>query len=231
MNTPTLTLPISAFAPISFTFRILEKDFLGIAGPLFVAGFLGHLDWVVLGFGLVNDLTLALAIEAVWLVIGSYSEAGMLRFCLKIARGQPYGYRDLWADGSSVLALVLLRLVFYAAFALTLLPFVLEPSKEWLGVPGLVLLCVLFLVLWTVGMTRLVIAPVLIVDERIDILQALARSVKLTRGYGVPIFWYGLILLMIGGLVQTLAPGAVLAALAAPGVVFLGLALRGELVS
>ena len=87
MNTPTASVPISAFAPISFTFRILERDFVGVAGPLFVAAFLGHLDLVVLGFGLVDDVTVILAIEAAWLVIGSYAEAGMLRFCLKVVRG------------------------------------------------------------------------------------------------------------------------------------------------
>jgi hypothetical protein len=231
MNTPTASLPMSAFAPISFTFRILERDFLGVAGPLFVAGFLGHLDWVVLGFGLVDDLTLALAIEAVWLVIGSYSEAGMLSFCLKIARGQPYGYRSLRSDASSVLALVGLRLIFYAALAASALPFMLELPRELLGTPGLVVLTVLLLVLWAIAMTRSVIAAALVVDERIGTLHALARSVKLTRGYGAPIFLYGVILLMIGGMVQTLAPGAVLAAIAAPGIVFLSLAVRGELVS
>jgi len=184
-----------------------------------------------LGFGLVDDVTVALAIEAAWLAIGSYAEAGMLRFCLKVARGQPYGYRDLRADPLSVLALVGLRLAFYAAMAASLLPFVLAPTRELLGEPGLVVLCLLLLVLWAALMTRTVIAPVLIVDERIGTLRALVRSATLTRGYGVPIVFYGIILLMVGGMTQTLAPGAVLAALAAPGIVFLGLALRGELAS
>jgi len=218
-------------APISFTFRILERDFVGVAGPLFAAALLGHLDWLVLGLGLVDDVTVILVIEGAWLVIGSYAEAGMLRFCLKVARGQAYGYRDLRADPSSVLALVGLRLAFYAAMAASLLPFVLEPTRELLGKPGLVVSCLLLLALWAALMTRTVIAPVLIVHERIGMLRALAKSATLTRGYGVPIVFYGIILLMIGGMTQKMVPGAVLAALAAPGIVFLGLALRGELVS
>lgn len=250
MNQAPSFVPLSAFSPLTFTFRILERDFVGVAGPLFVAALIGQLQWIVLGIGVLDNVAAALILAVVWIPIGSWCTAGMLRFSLRIARGQAYGYRDLWLVDASVLRLILLELVGYAAIAASflvlfiVLPRETEPAgaleDDWfssvpslapeLGTAGGVAVSIALAVCWLVALTRTVVAPVLIVDERVGVFRALVRSVTLTRGNSGAIFLYGIIIGLIGGLSGTMFGGAALAALSAPGIVYVGLAVRGELV-
>ncbi len=246
MNEAPSFVPLSAFSPLTFTFRILERDFMGVAGPLFVAALIGQLQWLLLGVGLIDDLAAVVLLLAVWLPMGSWCTAGMLRFSLKIARGQSYGYRDLWSIDATVLQLMLLQLVAYVAIAATVFVLAIVTPRtgteeaDWLasipsrahalGTAGQLAVAFALAGVWLVVLTRTAVAPVLIVDERAGVFRALARSVALTRGNSVAIFLYGIIVGLIGGMASTIFGGAVLSALSAPGIVYLALAVRGELV-
>ena len=246
MNQAPSFVPLSAFSPLTFTFRILERDFVGVAGPLFVAALIGQLQWIVLGMGVLDNAVAALTLLVAWIPVGSWCTAGMLRFSLKAARGQGYGYRDLWLVDASVLQLVLLELVVCVGIAATWLVCAITMSREgaaedgWfasvpslapaLGTAGQVVVALALVVFWLVALTRAAIAPVLIVDARMGVFRALARSVTLTRGNSGAIFLYGIIIGLIGGLSGTMFGGAALSALSAPGIVYVGLAVRGELV-
>lgn len=246
MNQGLSFVPLSAFSPLTFTFRILERDFVGVAGPLFVAALIGQLHWIVLGVGVLDSFAAVVMLLGVWVPIGSWCKAGMLRFSLKVARGQSYGYRDLWRIDRALLQLMLLEFVVYAGVAASV--FVLasvlsraEPAEDgWLasipdlshtlGTAGQVAVAFALAALWLTALTRTAVAPVLIVDERAGVWRALARSVALTRGNSLAIFLYGIIVGLIGGLAGTVFGGAALSALTVPGIVYLGLAVRGELV-
>jgi len=248
MNQAPSFVPLSAFSPLTFTFRVLERDFVGVAGPLFVAALIGQLQWIVLGMGVLDNVVTALTLVVSWIPIGSWCTAGMLRFALKVARGQGYGYRDLWIADASVPRLMLLELVGYLAIAATFLALAVvlprdaqgTAEDDWLssipslapalGTAGAVAVSIALAACWLVALTRTVAAPVLIVDERVGVLRALARSVTLTRGNGRAIFLYGIIIGLISGMAGTMFGGAALSALTVPGIVYLGLALRGELV-
>jgi hypothetical protein len=241
-----LTIPISAFSPIGFTFRLLERDFFGVAGPLMVASTLGHLDLLSLAFDLTESAWSDLVIVAIWLPIGSYCNAGMLRFCLKAARREDHGYRDLWIFDASVLRLIGLELLIYLATGLSVLMVCVGMPKDgawgaWpamqhipdlaptLGTAGQIALCSSLAVLWAIVGTRTAIAEVLAADERLWPWRALKRSFLLTRGHAMPIVLFGVIIFMIASLSQSVFAAAILPALATPGLVFLTLALRGEL--
>jgi len=246
MNQASDVVLLSAFSPLTFTFRILERDFTGVAGPLFVAALSGQLHWIVLGLGLFDNVWAVLTLVALWIPIGSWCTAGLLRFSLKVARGQAYGYQDLWSVDASVLQLLLLELVVYVGVAATVfvLAFVLPREAgsdgDWLsglpslapalGTVGQVAVSLVLAVCWLVLLTRTAIAPVLIVDERVGVFRALARSVALTRGNGGAIFFYWIIIGMIGGMAGPMFGSAALSALTVPGIVYVGLAVRGELV-
>ena len=246
MNQAPAIVPLSGFSPLTFTFRILERDFTGVAGPLFVAALAGQLHWIILGFGVLDSVWAVLTVVALWIPIGSWCTAGMLRFALRVARGQPYGYHDLWAVDATVLQLLLLELIGYASVTATFLvlasvmPREAAADDDWLsnvpslapalGTAGQVAVALVLGVLWLVLLTRTAIAPVLIVDERVGVFRALVRSVALTRGNGRAIFLYWIIIGMIGGMAGAMFGGAALSALTVPGIVYVGLAVRGELV-
>ncbi|HEU5077461.1 MAG TPA: hypothetical protein VFU02_24885, partial [Polyangiaceae bacterium] len=178
--------------------------------------------------------------------IGSWCTAGMLRFSLKVARGQRYGYHDLWMVDASVLQLMLLEIVVYVGIALTVLVFAIilprpDPSDgDWLssipsvapalGTAGQLVVAFALAFFWLAAFTRAAVAPVLIVDERRGVLRSLATSATLTRGNGRAIFLYWIIIGLVGGMAGTVFGGAALSALTVPGIVYIGLAVRGELV-
>ena len=249
MNQAPGIVPLSAFSPLTFTFRILERDFIGVAGPLFLAALIGQRGWLVLGVGLLDSTVAVVMLAAAWLPIGSLCTAGMLRFTLKVARGQTYGYRDLWSTDATVLQLMLLELVVYVGIAATFLVLAIfmpreagQPGTEadWfasipslahaLGTAGQVAVVVAIAAFWLVALTRTALAPILIVDERVSVFRALTRSVTLTRGNGGAIFLYGILVSMVSGLAGSAFAGAAWSALIVPGIVYVGLAVRGELV-
>jgi len=99
-----------------------------------------------------------------------------------------------------------------------------------LGTAGQVAVVFTIAVFWLVALTRTALASVLIVDERVSVFRALARSVALTRGNGVAVFLYGILVGMVSGLAGSAFGGAAWSALIVPGIVYVGLAVRGELV-
>jgi hypothetical protein len=223
--------PLSGFSAIGFTFRVLERDFLGIVGPLFAAALVGSLDTLALGFVGFHSWVAVAALLAVWLPISSYTTAAMVRFCLRVARGQPYSFREVWVWPRGVPALVGLKLTVYAATGGVLWGLVLLAQRaDHISkvLPGLLILA--FFVVGATAFARFALAPVIIVDRDAGPLRALAQSARLTRRQVKAVVVYGVVLLMIAGMVHTVAATAVLATLAAPGIVFLYLALRGELV-
>lgn len=250
MNQAPDIVPLSAFSPLTFTFRILERDFIGVAGPLFLAALIGQRGWLFLGVGLLDSTVAVVMLAAAWLPIGSLCTAGMLRFTLKVARGQGYGYRDLWSADASILQLMLLELAVYVGIAASFLALAVfmprEPGEPgsaedgWfasipslahaLGTAGQVAVVLAIAMFWLVALTRTALAAVLIVDERMSVLRALARSVTLTRGNGGAIFLYGILVSMVSGLAGSAFAGAAWSALIVPGIVYVGLAVRGELV-
>jgi hypothetical protein len=221
-------VPISAFSPLGFTFRLIERELRRVILPLFLAGFVATLDWLIAAF--VTTAYQQLIVIALWWPISSYCNAGMLSFVLRVARREPHQPREVWKLHGASGGIALLKLLTYglAAGALFGAAWAAERLSARSGALSVGFILVVFLV-GVVVASRIAVAPVVLVDRRVNPLRALYDSVQLTRGHGLPITIYFIVLSMIAGFTQTFAGFAVLATLATPGMVYLYLALRGEL--
>ena len=84
------------------------------------------------------------------------------------------------------------------------------------------------MVLGVLLLLRLCLAPIVLVDQRVNVLGAVRASLMLTRGQTVALAIYGVVLTMIAGMSQAICGLAVLNTLATPGLVYLYQSLRGE---
>ena len=220
---------LSAFSPVAATFRFIERDFRGAFLPLFGAAVLGSLETLSLLLGLASEVSTMIVLLILWLPVSSYCGASMLAFALRVARGEPYRGRDVWRYHPSTPRYALLKLLGYGVFgglsyaASTLMQRLAKVQQAllFLAIPLVIVLLVVLLV-------RLLLAPVVIVDRRVNPLEAARDSLRLTRGNTGTLAIYGMVLSMIAGMGQAIGGLAVLNALATPGLVYLYQTLRGE---
>lgn len=123
------------------------------------------------GFGIVTVLLHLLAM-VVNIVVSSFFTAGLTSFGLKVARGAPYAFGDLFGGGSYFLSVLVANLISSIAVGVG---FIL------LIVPGVILALGLNMTL-----------P-LIVDRNLGPIDALSESWKLTEGSRLNLFIYWLI--------------------------------------
>jgi hypothetical protein len=229
--------PISGFSPIAFSLRLFGRDLRGALVPLLACAVVGNLDLLVQRWlGPFLKWPVGEAVMWAWFPIGSYCAANMLSLALRVARRQPYGFRDVWQYPPSLMRLMGLKLLLYAALtAASYVLFSLSELSTSLGNAVTVPIVSLLVLLAVFVAASCCIAPVVLVDGKEGPLRALAGSVQLTRGHATPIVVYGVVLSLVAGVLHSLgnwtarAGLALLVTLATPGVVYLYLALRGEL--
>jgi uncharacterized membrane protein len=123
------------------------------------------------GFSLIG-IVLHLVSVVVNTLVSSFFTCGMANFSIKVARGAPYSFGDLFAGGPFFLSVVVANFLISFAVGLGLLLLI---------VPGII-----------VGIGFSMALP-LIVDRNLGPIDALTESWKLTEGNRVNIFIFGLI--------------------------------------
>jgi len=143
----------------------------GIGSPVtpFYFGMLGLGGLIWLGFQLIN------------VVVSAYFTAGLLGFVLKVARGTPYAFADLFSGAPFFLSILAAHLIVGIAVLIGL---------AFLVVPGVILALGL-------GMTSITI-----VDRNMGPIDALSESWRLTDGnkLNLFVFWLLSVGLSIAGL-------------------------------
>jgi uncharacterized membrane protein len=133
----------------------------------------------MLGFGLLG-IVLHLVSLIVNFAVSAFFTAGIANFALKVARGQPYAFGDVFAGGPFFLSVLVAHVVMSLGITLGLILLV---------VPGVIL---------GVGLSM---AVPLIVDRNLGPIDALSESWKLTEGNRLNIFilWLIAVGLVIAG--------------------------------
>lgn len=206
--------PWSAADPIRFAWERVKADPFVIVGGVVLAIVLSGAIGAILG-GLARSDVGALGWFAStvgslgnWLV-SAFMAGGLTRFCLKICRGERYGFDDLWSGGRTVGPILLAEILTAIAVGVGLV---------FLIVPGIVL---------ALGLS---LAVPLIVDRSFDPLAALKESWRLTRGYKTRLFAYALLLVGLAmlGLMACGVGLLLVAALACIGNTYVYLRLTGQ---
>lgn len=169
------------------------KNFAGVALPLavaaFVAGLPGALISVVYSFAaaivveyvdasfiqLLNGLVQATS-SVVNLCVGSYIAGGIVSFALKVARGQPVEFGDVFSGGKYFGRMFVAAL---CAFIAVLLGCCL------LLVPGLIV---------ALGISQY---SYLVVDQNLGGIDALKKSWEMTNGHRMNLFVFGLLAFLV----------------------------------
>jgi uncharacterized membrane protein len=119
---------------------------------------------------------LGLALHGVSLVINlgvsAFFTAGIVKFSLKVAKGEPYAFGDVFAGGQYFLSMFVVHLINQLAMIIGLVLLI---------VPGVI-----------VGIGFSMAAP-LVVDRNLGPIDALGESWKVTEGNRMNLFIYGLI--------------------------------------
>ena len=114
-------------------------------------------------------------------VVSSFIVAGIMNFSLKVARGAPYAFGDLFSGAPFFVSVLVANLVIAIGVGV---------GVVFLVVPGVIL---------ALGLSMTI--P-LIIDRNLGPIEALTESWKLTDGHKANLFVFGLIVvgLMIGGI-------------------------------
>jgi uncharacterized membrane protein len=126
---------------------------------------------VLLGVGLLGAI-LHLVSLVVSLVVSSYFHAGIAKFSLKVVKGQPYAFGDVFSAGNIFLSVLVANLIMGIAISF---------GCALLFIPG-------FIILFGLCMT----VP-LIADRNLGPIDALGESWKLTEGNRMNLFIFWLI--------------------------------------
>jgi uncharacterized membrane protein len=123
------------------------------------------------GFGILG-IALHFVSFLVNIAVSSFFTAGIVKFALKVARGEPYAFGDVFGGGGIFLSVLVAH--FITSFAVGL-------GFVFLIVPGVIIAV-------SLSMT----VP-LIADRNLGPIDALSESWKLTEGNRVNLFIFGLI--------------------------------------
>jgi uncharacterized membrane protein len=128
-------------------------------------------DLQMAGFGVVALVLRGISF-IVNLCVSSFFMGGIAKFSLKVARGEPYAFGDVFAGGQYFLSILVVYLLTYLAVGIGLV---------FLIVPGIIV---------AIGFSM---AIPTIVDRSPGPIDALSESWKLTEGNRVNLFIFGLI--------------------------------------
>jgi uncharacterized membrane protein len=150
---------------------------VGVASSVAVNGPRGHrvpdatAVPFMFGFGILS-IVLHLVSGVVNFAVSSFFTAGIAKFSLKVAKGEPYAFGDVFGGGAYFLSVLAAQFITGLAVGLGLVLLI---------VPGVIL---------GIGLSMSV--P-LVVDRNLGPIEALGESWKLTEGNRVSIFIFGLI--------------------------------------
>jgi uncharacterized membrane protein len=183
----------SPMEAMTFAWNALMKNFVGVSLPIAVAMVVAILPGQIIGFS--YGLTASLVAEYVepsfigvlgylvqattallGLFINSYIMGGVLSFALKVARGQPAAFGDVFSGGKYFGKMLVGSVGLYVAIAIGLVLCI---------VPGYIV---------ALGLSMY---GFLIVDQGLPGIDALKKSWQLTNGHKVNIFVFGLLGLLV----------------------------------
>ena len=182
---------------MSFAWNALSKNFVGVSLPIAVAMVVSLLPGWAIGFtyGLMAALVaeyvepsfisvLSYLVQAtsslIGLFVGSYIAGGVVSFGLKVARGQPVVFGDVFSGGKYFGKVLVGTIGMYIAAAIGFVLCI---------VPGYIV------------MLGLCMFTFLIVDQGLPGIDALKKSWEMTNGHKVNLFVFGLLgfLVIIAG--------------------------------
>jgi uncharacterized membrane protein len=203
------------------------KNFAGVSLPLFVAVLVAALPGTLIGIvyglmasviaqyvdpsflGVLNGLVQGTS-SVIGLLVGSYMAGGIASFALKVARGQPVSFGDVFAGGQYF------GRMFVAAICASIA--VVLGSILCL-VPGIIV---------ALGISQY---SYLVVDQGLGGVDALKKSWEMTKGHKLNIFVFGLlgILVVIAGYIACIL-GALLGSvpILTIGAAYIYLRIKGE---
>jgi uncharacterized membrane protein len=161
---------------VSFAVNLVSAA-VGVASSVAVQGPRGHrvpdptAVPFMMGFGILG-IVLHLVSFIVNIAVSSFFTAGIAKFALKVVKGEPYAFGDVFAGGAYFLSVLVAQFIISLAVGLG---FVL------LIVPGVIL---------ALGLSMSI--P-LVVDRNLGPIDALGESWKLTEGNRMNLFVFGLI--------------------------------------
>lgn len=210
------SLPWTASEAASFGWAQIKKDPGTIVGALFVAGLVSQIAGGIGGgiqAALKDEPMIGMIVRAIFQFIGffvsSYMLGGIYDFVLKVARGQPYSFGDIFGGGRYFLSIL-------GAQLLTGLAIVI--GYIFLIVPGVIL---------ALGLAFTI--P-LIVDKNLGTIDAMKESWRITDGHKGSIFVFGLLIagLLLLGMIPCCLGLFVVGPLAAIAHAFIYLRLTGQ---
>jgi uncharacterized membrane protein len=182
---------------MTFAWNALTKNFVGVSLPIAVAMVVSFLPGWAIGFtyGLMAALVaeyvepsfisvLGYLVQAtsslIGLFVGSYIAGGIVSFGLKVARGQPVAFGDVFSGGKYFGKVLVGTIGMYIAAAIGFVLCI---------VPGYIV------------MLGLCMFTFLIVDQGLPGIDALKKSWEMTNGHKVNLFVFGLLgfLVIIAG--------------------------------
>lgn len=211
---------------ISFGWNAVMKNFAGVALPIAVAGLVSALPGGILGgvwavveailrenldSGVVTLIAIIARIitNLIGIAVGSYIAGGMVGFALKVARGQPAQFGDVFSGGQ----------YFGRIFLVSICTFLITMAGCCLLVPGIIL---------AVG---LMLSQNLIVDQGLGGLEPMKKSWEMTKGHRINLFLFALLSFAVF-LAGALACGVGALLVSAPVVViaqaYIYLCIKGE---
>ncbi len=183
----------SATEAIGFGWNALTKNFVGVSLPIAVALIVSALpgqaiSWIYLAMAsVVADLVepsfiaiLGYIVQGVstlvGLFVGSYIAGGIASFTLKVARGQPVSFGEVFSGGRYFGRMLVATIGLYVAVLIGLVLCV---------VPGYIVALGLSLYSYVV------------VDQGLSGIDALKKSWEMTKGHKVNIFVFGLLAILV----------------------------------
>jgi uncharacterized membrane protein len=150
--------------------------------------------------------------ELVYLVVASFFVAGLSRFALKVARGEPYSFNDLFSGAPIYVSVVVANVIVVAAVSIGLF---------FLVIPGVIV---------ALGLSM---ALPLIVDRGIGPVEALSASWKLSEGHKGNLFIFALLVsaMLFAGLCACFVGILLVFPIALIGQMYIYLKLTGQTVA
>ncbi|KYF83350.1 hypothetical protein BE17_12795 [Sorangium cellulosum] len=148
-------------------------------------------------------------LQLVGLAISSYFAGGLSTLLLKVARGQPYSFNDIFGGGQWFLSIFVAQLLTLVAVSI---------GMVFLFVPGIIL---------ALGLSMTILC---IVDKNLGTIDAMKESWRITTGHKGGLFLYALLAfaLFLGGALACCLGTLVAAPIAALGYAYIYLRLTGQ---
>jgi len=170
--------PWSSSEAVSFGWERVKADPATVIGAIFIAMLVGAVPGIICNVAAqaVGEPAIANVGTILNFISGAFMAGGIITFALKVARGQPYSFGDVFGGAPFFLRILACELVLYLGVLL---------GMVLLIVPGIILSLG-----WSLAITALV-------DKNLGPIEALKESWRLTTGHKGDIFLLGLLLLLV----------------------------------